>query len=562
MRHPIARPHPPRRLLAALALLLASQAHAATFVVNTTHLDLADHTPGDGICDADPVAPGAQCTLRAAVMEANATPQADIIVLPLNATIPLTLAGAGGAASGDLDLTAPVTLTGAPIGFPADYAALPRIQAGFADRIFDVGQDIQVTLRGLVLASGTAPGAAATTGGALRITAGGASVHVDRVRFVANSAAIGAAVANSGTLLVEGSDFAANVASNSASAIYTGTGASTTLRNSSIREIRTEGATTRPCAWPRAAPWSWRTATSMATAARRPAADPHHRHPRPPPRPAGGSNSTLVGFSRHGLSLVADGATTARVYNSVLAGSGLSDCSLASIAGPPADLAFAWNLVQISDCAPALGAGNVVGQAPLLGPVQAASGRFTVSRRPLLGSPALDGGAPLDAPGSDPLRLCLPADMHGTPRPLDGDADGEPRCDIGAIEAAALSSSTFVVNLYDVDLADANPGDGICDADLATPGAQCTLRAAVMEANAKPGPDRIEFAPGPSGNMARLTIAGAGAPGSATSTSPSSSASRARPSIRPRSWCRPSTATASSTSRCRPDRRSRFAMSA
>src|SRR5690242_16812730 len=41
------------------------------------------------------------------------------------------------------------------------------------------------------------------------------------------------------------------------------------------------------------------------------------------------------------------------------------------------------------------------------------------------------------------------------------------------------------------DAPDANPGDGVC----ATTAGKCTFRAAIMEANALPGPDTIEFEP-------------------------------------------------------------------
>ena len=57
-------------------LALFTAVHGATFVVNTTN-DTADVTPGDGNC-ADA---GAQCSLRAAISEANALAGADIITL-------------------------------------------------------------------------------------------------------------------------------------------------------------------------------------------------------------------------------------------------------------------------------------------------------------------------------------------------------------------------------------------------------------------------------------------------------------------------------------------------
>jgi parallel beta-helix repeat protein len=43
------------------------------------------------------------------------------------------------------------------------------------------------------------------------------------------------------------------------------------------------------------------------------------------------------------------------------------------------------------------------------------------------------------------------------------------------------------------DQNDANTGDGVCDVDLGTAGLQCTLRAAIEQANASNGPDLIEI---------------------------------------------------------------------
>lgn len=44
-----------------------------------------------------------------------------------------------------------------------------------------------------------------------------------------------------------------------------------------------------------------------------------------------------------------------------------------------------------------------------------------------------------------------------------------------------------------VDEVDANPGDGSC---LSTPSGQCTLRAAIIEANALPGADTLNLPAG------------------------------------------------------------------
>jgi CSLREA domain-containing protein len=52
--------------------------------------------------------------------------------------------------------------------------------------------------------------------------------------------------------------------------------------------------------------------------------------------------------------------------------------------------------------------------------------------------------------------------------------------------------AAIIVNTT-VDESDADPNDGICDVDIVMPGLQCTLRAAIEVANARPGRDMITF---------------------------------------------------------------------
>jgi hypothetical protein len=70
--------------------------------------------------------------------------------------------------------------------------------------------------------------------------------------------------------------------------------------------------------------------------------------------------------------------------------------------------------------------------------------------------------------------------------------------------------ATFTID-DNADLVDQTPGDGIC----ATVAATCTLRAAIQEANALPGPDNIDVDAEIPGNVT-LTIAGAGEDAAAT----------------------------------------------
>jgi len=90
------------------------------------------------------------------------------------------------------------------------------------------------------------------------------------------------------------------------------------------------------------------------------------------------------------------------------------------------------------------------------------------------GSPAIDTGDPTYTPSPD-------YDQRGPgfPRVYNG------RIDIGAFEL----SHNFVVNAT-ADSPDNNAGDGLCE--TAIPG-ECTLRAAIEEANATPGENTINF---------------------------------------------------------------------
>ncbi|MGH2684291.1 MAG: choice-of-anchor Q domain-containing protein, partial [Actinomycetota bacterium] len=108
----------------------ASSSAASTFVV-TSQEDAPDANPGDGSC----AAAAGVCTLRAAVMEANAGPDTDRIELS-GATYGLTLPGADEDASeiGDLDVLADLTIAGAA----ATGTVVRGAWGGQPDRLFEV----------------------------------------------------------------------------------------------------------------------------------------------------------------------------------------------------------------------------------------------------------------------------------------------------------------------------------------------------------------------------------------------------------------------------------------
>jgi len=139
--------------VAALLLLaltcLPCPCPAATFVVDNDQ-DVTDANPGDGICDDG----AGNCTLRGAIMEANALPPGPhtITFQPVGPTsFTLSVGGNGDASRGDLDITVGLTIDGGGID-------AIRINASpLGDRVFDIlpppGQSVNIS--GLTLSGGT-----------------------------------------------------------------------------------------------------------------------------------------------------------------------------------------------------------------------------------------------------------------------------------------------------------------------------------------------------------------------------------------------------------------------
>lgn len=155
-----------------LALLLAwvpaGNVHAAVFVVNSA-ADVVDQNPGDGLC----ATLSGQCTLRAAVMEANVYPDADTIILPVG-TYTLSLPGRmeDGGLTGDLDVLYSLTITGAGGSRDGDPSQTV-IQAGNTpyngiDRVLSLNplwmNQIQVTLEALTIRYGNNTSAVGSDG--------------------------------------------------------------------------------------------------------------------------------------------------------------------------------------------------------------------------------------------------------------------------------------------------------------------------------------------------------------------------------------------------------------
>ncbi len=182
---------------ALLGLAVACQPEPDRTTVVDSFADAVDVDPGDGSC-----ADGAgACTLRAAVMEANATSGIGQILLPAG-TYSLTLSGAGenGGATGDLDLTDSTYIE--VMGGVATIDA-----AGLGDRVIDIHGGTWHVLDGLRLVNGAVTG----QGGALRASAG---IVLATVEVAGNSATLsGGGIASVGGIVaLEGSTIRANAA--------------------------------------------------------------------------------------------------------------------------------------------------------------------------------------------------------------------------------------------------------------------------------------------------------------------------------------------------------------
>lgn len=236
------------------ALLPAGPARAAlqsgaTFDVDRLN-DGIDTAPGDGHCDSiGTTADGDQCTLRAAVQESNADPDANVVQLRANSVYHLTIDGAHEehADSGDLDVRSPVAFVGAGSsstivdgGNRSSLSGTGCDADGMNDRMFHVKLSSAVTMTGFtIMGARTAPG---EDGGALRndssnmtlsnMVIGSAGLPVG---CYANRAANGGGVfTGGGALAVTDSHFTHNLALGAGGAMMLEGSGSTTISSSTF----------------------------------------------------------------------------------------------------------------------------------------------------------------------------------------------------------------------------------------------------------------------------------------------------------------------------------------
>ena len=190
-----------KRTIVFLMLMLAcGQLAALDFIVNST-ADVPDAAPGNQSCN--PVnAIGNTCTLRAAIMEANALGGSHSILLP-SGTYSLTQLGQddNAASTGDLDITADIVITNGT-------STPPRITANYNHRVFDVREGGSLSLINIQVTGGEAT--VSGFGGGINVGIG-ATLLLEDVVINENIANVGGGIYNKGTASIQDSYFYNNV---------------------------------------------------------------------------------------------------------------------------------------------------------------------------------------------------------------------------------------------------------------------------------------------------------------------------------------------------------------
>lgn len=457
------------------APLLSTGVAAATFVLNDT-TDRRDLAPGDGVC----LSPAGTCTLRAAIQEANALPGTDTVQVPAG-TYTLTLGnGDDQAERGDFDVLETLIVSGTGSG-----ASI--IDANRQDRIFDVHKGAGLQLSAITLRNG-APnndGGAIRSeasltlnevvlsnnegkdGGAVKVDEQGVIVSLDNVRFVDNIADKGAGLyAKKASVTVTRAVFTNNIAAKDGGGIYFDD-VSATLDNTVLENNRAEkgaGVFVKKSVLA-----AFSRVTALSNQASKEGGALYADDTRVDIRLSVFAN----GSAKDGGGLFTKGNTELDMVNTTISGNmatreggglqkednrpaRLVNVTVYDNAAPVGagiyargdNLSVSNTLIamnnQGADCSGAIlslghnldsdgscqlnQAGDLPAIDPLAGPLQD-NGGGTLTHALLQTSPARDAGNNTGCPA---------VDQRGSPRPVDGNGDGQADCDIGAYEAEPL----------------------------------------------------------------------------------------------------------------------------
>jgi hypothetical protein len=439
-----------------LCLLLAASLFAAAFVgvvapmqastafIVNSPIDAADMSPGDGACET--ATGNGICTLRAAIQETNALPGPDSILLGTGTyTQTIHWDYNDTSAVGDLDITDDLTLTGAG-------ANNTIISAHTLERALEIGPSATVAIAGVTIRDGfqelDGDAGGIMNSGHLTLdrsiiannrgySGGGVynygTLTVTRSTFTGNIAdgfyVGGGAISNHGTLAISDSTFRGNSAQLLGGAIYNWDVASASIRGSTFDSNRAN--------WSGGALYNAGTmAITNSTISNNNAATY-----------AGGilndgslqlASVTIDGNRATANAYYGDGggihtSTPVTIRNTLIAEN--YSPSGADCVGEM--LSAGYNFIQDTHGCTITGdtTGNQSGVFPKLGALRD-NGGPTWTQALQRGSPAIDAGDPAGC--SDTTGNLLATDQRGGARAVDGNGDGNVRCDIGAFEYGAI----------------------------------------------------------------------------------------------------------------------------
>jgi CSLREA domain-containing protein len=408
--------------LLAILLTFSTQVFAVDFTVNLT-TDQQDANTGDSICDIDLSTLGEQCSLRAAVEQANALAGVDTITFTLvtPATINLTI--------GELFINSNITIT----GLGARNLTLQRsMTVGTANfRIFNINgaSGTTVNINSLTIANGNVAngdgGSFDSIGGGILVRSGN-SLDLSEVSIKSNTADNGGGIASVGFLNITRSTISNNIA-------FAGGGlrvdgitniSNSTISDNTARAIGTFSGTGGGIVIDGQANLTNVTVSNNVA-----------------------TNSTGGIFS--------SGAT--RLRNTIVAKNTSPNIERDTFISPTQNFSGSNNLIGVGGGGFAPGNPNANGDRvgtsefpldPKLGDLKNNGGQ-TDTRELLTGSPAIDSGnncvETATCPSNNPTSP-LTTDQRGTgfPRVVDGNGDGTAVVDIGAFEVQLAPTAAMV----------------------------------------------------------------------------------------------------------------------
>lgn len=186
---------------------LHAESHtSSTYTVNDT-TDAVDANIGDGICET--ATNNNTCTLRAAIQEANVSPDADIIILPAG-VYDLSIAGGNedNAATGDFDIRGELTIQG-------ENPTTTVIDGNQLDRIFHMFEIAHVSIANVSIVNGE-PTDGDTRGGGIfiveNVDIAPGTVTLDHVHLTNNKSSTGGGIYSLQTISITDSVISQNEA--------------------------------------------------------------------------------------------------------------------------------------------------------------------------------------------------------------------------------------------------------------------------------------------------------------------------------------------------------------